>query len=248
MQDESLVLRSRSSDFTILQWLKRRAMRIALIIVGAGLMILSLVAAVMILFFHASIKGSEFSLLLLLASCSINGFLLFALTSRRVRIDLESERAHSGSKPERRDSESEQARKDLESKKAARLETLLNGAGIALLVLGLTSATVILVTKTSWVMSWLPARTGSLWWLFVPSMLLGHVAVLLAQSEVASQTSLKKKQVGDESRDTTRRTTIHRRRARFRWRFLEKQICYERCDTPRWTADHRRRARFRWHF
>jgi hypothetical protein len=197
-------------------------MQIFLRIVGVGLISLGVLAAATILLFPVFgivLRGPESSLLLLSALCSFGGFLAFVLRSRRVRIDLESERAHSDPKPEREDSESKQARRDLETKKAERLDTLLNITGGALLLLGLTSAIVIFLTKTGFE-SWFPARsTGSLWLMFVLSTLLGQVAVLLAQSEVASQTTLKKKQFWDESCGTTRQTRTHRRRARFVWRF-----------------------------
>lgn len=209
--------------------LEGRVMRLFLRVVGFGLVLLGLSAAVTILFFpffdkvlrgseipvFGIVLRSEIALLVLSAWCSISAFLLFALAFRQRRIGLELKEAYQSkeTKPAREDSESQQAGTDLKSKQAARRDTLLNIAGAGLLVLGLASATVIYLTKIGWLLP--PRGTISLWLMFVPSTLLGVVAAWLAQQELIDQTNLVKKQISNERSDTTRQTTAYRSRARF---------------------------------
>lgn len=236
-------------------------MQIFLFIAGGGILLLDLLVMGTILFgpvFGITLRGygihvfgsvlsAEIALLVLCATCSFSGFLLFILAFRLRRIGLESKKeALRGLDPKlaRDDSESKKALRELELKQAARRDTLLNFAAAGLLVLGLLAATVIFLIT----IGLLPLRGSvSLWLMFMTSTQLGLVAAWLAQQERIDQITLQKQQFWDESRPATRQTRTHRRRARFRWRFLEKQTCYE-SDTPRWTAAHRRRARFRWHF
>jgi len=194
-------------------------MPIFLNIASIGFFVVVVLAMVLFFFFPVfgiALRDSDTSLVLLAAFSYGSGFLLYALASRQVRIDSQSKKADRDWASELsqplRDLGSEDARKDLESRRDARMETFWKFVAAGLVIPGLASALVMLLT----LVNWFPARdTKTMWWLLVASTLLGVLAAFSAQQEVADRFARSENLIRNKNRTVTVRMPIHRRRARF---------------------------------